>query len=72
MNICHSLLQTGLFRHRVPDHGQFCAVAVLLILLLPSALFHLPDRGVYTGDRRHHGISVRFLRHAAVPRSQGW
>lgn len=52
------LSQVRLFGHRVPDHGQFCTVAVLLLLLLPPALFHIPDSGVYPGDRCHHRLTV--------------
>lgn len=50
--------QVRLFGHRIPDHGQFRTVAVLLLLLLSSALFHIPDSGVYPGDRCHHRLTV--------------
>lgn len=64
------LVQAGLQRDRLPDHGLIRPLVVLLLLLLPSALFHLPDSSVYTGAGRHHRLAVRLLRHAAVQRSQ--
>ncbi|XP_061617202.1 adiponectin receptor protein 2 isoform X1 [Phyllopteryx taeniolatus] len=63
-----SLQQAGLQRHRLPDHGLVRAVALLLLLLLSSAVHHLPAGGVRAGPVRHHRVPVRLLRNAAVPR----
>lgn len=51
-------VQVGLQRDRLPHHGLVRPLVVLLLLLLPSALLHLPDSGVHTGIGRHHGLSV--------------
>lgn len=63
-------MQVGLQRDRLSDHGLLRPLAVLLLLLLASALLHLPDCGMHTGIGRHHRLPVRLLRHAAVQRSQ--
>lgn len=67
--LCVSV-QVGLQRDRLPDHGIVRPLVVLLLLLLPSALLHLPVSGVRAGIVRHHRLAVRLLRHAAVQRSQ--
>lgn len=62
----HVCVQVGLQWDRLPDHGLLRSLAVLLLLLLPPAPLHLPDRGVHPGPVRHHRVPVRLLRHAAV------
>ncbi|KAM4615275.1 uncharacterized protein ACJ7VT_010445 isoform 3-T3 [Polymixia lowei] len=65
-----SLFQVGLQRDSLPDHGVVRALALLLVLLLSSALLHLSDSGVYAGAGRHHRVAVRLLRNTTVQRSQ--
>lgn len=63
-------LQVGLQWDRLPDHGLLRPLVVLFLLLLPSALLHLPDSGLCTRTGCHHRITVRLLCYSAVQRSQ--
>ncbi|XP_033862935.2 uncharacterized protein LOC117404239 isoform X4 [Acipenser ruthenus] len=60
------LLQTRLLWHCSSDHGQLCTLAVLFLLLLPSASPHLPGDHLCAGDHSHRGVSVGPLRYPPV------
>lgn len=46
--------QTGLFRDCSTDYGELCPLALLLILLLPTATAHLPLHHLCPGHFRHY------------------
>lgn len=47
-------LQVGLFRNCTADHGELRPVALLLVLLLPTAKTHLPLHRLCLGYLCHH------------------
>ena len=61
------LFQAGLFRDRPPDHGELRALALLLLLLLPTAAAHLPLHCLRPGHLRHHRGAVGPVCHAQAP-----
>lgn len=61
------LFQAGLLGDRAADHGELCALALLLLLLLPTAPAHLPLHRLCPGHFRHHRGPVGPVRHPQTP-----
>lgn len=59
--------QTGLFRDRPADYGELRPLALLLLLLLPTATAHLPLHRLCPGHLCHHRGSVGPVRHSKTP-----
>lgn len=66
-----ALLQAGLFWHCTSYNGQLCTVAVLLILLQPSALLHLLDCDLCPGHRSHNRLTVGHVCNPSIPGCKG-
>lgn len=63
----HGLFQAGLFGDRSADHGELCALALLLLLLLPTAPAHLPFHRLCPGHFCHHCGTVGPVCHPQTP-----
>ena len=56
--------QTGLFRDCSPDYGQLCPLALLLLLLLPTATAHPPLHHLCPGHSCHHCSTAGLVGHS--------
>ncbi|KAM4646007.1 adiponectin receptor protein 1 isoform 5-T5 [Amazona ochrocephala] len=64
------LFKVGLFRNCTADHGKLRPMALLLLLLLPTAKTHLPLHRLRLGHLCHHRCAVGPLRHPQAQADQ--